>query len=120
MYWLKRPNKRVSVSLSANVAAGNVVSQGGFIGIPMFHALSGESVTLGLDGEISGLTFSGQGTVAAGSYIYFDTSAAALSLGAANDHFLVGKVTKAKDSTTNEFDMLPLLPSGPGMVGGGQ
>jgi predicted RecA/RadA family phage recombinase len=119
MYWKVRPKKRISVGLSANVAALNVVKQGGFVGIPMFHALSGESVTLGLDGEISGLTFSGQGTVAAGSYIYWDTSASALSLGADNDDYLIGKVTVAKDAN-NEFDMLQLMPVGPGMNGGGQ
>jgi|GEM_PF-1866103 hypothetical protein len=120
MYWKIRPKKRISVGLSADVAGLTVVKQGGFIGIPMFHALSGESVTLGLDGEISGLTFSGQGTVAAGSFIYWDTSAAALSLGAADDDYLIGKVTVAKSSTTNEFDMLQLMPVGPGMNGGGQ
>lgn len=120
VYWKVRPKKRISVGLSANVAMGNMVRVSGFIGIPMFHALSGESVTLGLgDGEIAGITFSGQGTVALGTFIYWDTTAAGLSLGAANDDYLVGQVTKAKDSS-NEFDLMLLPANGPGMVGGGQ
>lgn len=99
---------RIKVSAGAAIAAGNLVRASGFVGVALNNALSGESVSLALDG-VWGLTFSGQGTVSQGTLIYWDTSAGALSIGVASGDFAVGKAVTAVSATA--FDML-LLPQG--------
>lgn len=99
--------KRIHVTVTADVAAGNLVRQKGFIGIPINHALNGQTVSLALEG-VWGMTFTGQGTVNAGTILYWDTSAGALSIGAANDDYPAVKAVTAK-AGSGAFDGL-LLP----------
>lgn len=105
----KYSGKRITLTgITANVSAGTLCRQKGFVGIPLNHALSGASVTFALEG-VWGMTFSGQGTVPAGSMLYWDTSAAALSIGAASGDYASVKAVTAVSSTA--FDGL-LLPQG--------
>ena len=110
----KYSGKRITIkSLSAAVASGNLVRQKGFIGIPLNHAASGASVAFALEG-VWGMTFSayaglGGVTVAAGSILYWDTSAGALSIGYANDDYPAVKCVTAVSATDGSFDGL-LLP----------
>ena len=110
----KYSGKRITVkSLSAAVASGNLVRQKGFIGIPLNHAASGASVSFALEG-VWGMTYSdyaglGAVTIAIGSVLYWDTSAAKLSIGYANDDFPAVKCVTAPSTSTGAFDGL-LLP----------
>lgn len=106
----KSSGKRVSISPAAPVASGVLSRQQGYIGIPIDNALAGQSVSYALDG-IWGLTFAAYAgnQPAKGTLLYWDTTASALSIGAADDDYLVGKVVTAVSSTDGSFQML-LLP----------
>lgn len=111
----KYSGKRITLkALAAAVAAGNLVRASGFIGIPLNHAAAGASVAFALEG-VWGMTFSpyagvGAGSLpAAGTILYWDTSAGALSIGYANDDFPAVKVVTAVSATDGSFDGL-LLP----------
>lgn len=113
----KYSGKRITIkNLGAAVAAGTLVRQKGFVGIPMNHAPSGGSVAFALEGVFQ-LTFAhyagvGSGPLpAAGSILYWDTSAATLSNGSASDDYAAIKCVTAVSSTDGTFDAL-LLPQG--------
>lgn len=104
----------ITVSPAKPVASGVLCRAGGFIGIPQNNAVAGESVAFALEG-VWGLTFAAYGGMAkpptAGSILYWDTSAGALSIGAANDDFEAVKCVTAVSSTDGSFQGL-LLPQG--------
>lgn len=77
-----RLGQRVDVKVTADVASGSPANIGGVLGVPVEHALNGATVAFIQEGIVA-LTFSGQGTVGAGSYLYWDVSASGLSIGAA-------------------------------------
>jgi len=107
----KYSGKRITLGLSAAVAAGSLRRISGFIGIPLNHRAVGESVSFALEG-VWGMTFAaygGLGSTAAGSILYWDTTAGALSIGAANDDFPAVKCVTAPSATDGSFDGL-LLP----------
>jgi predicted RecA/RadA family phage recombinase len=113
----KMSGKRITQkNLSAAVAAGALCRRAGFIGIPLNHAASGASVSFSLEG-VWGMTFDhyagvGAGPLpAAGSILYWDTSASTLSNGGANDDYPAVKCVTAVSSTDGSFDGL-LLPQG--------
>ena len=109
----KFSGKRIHITnLSAKVAAGALCRRGGFIGIPMVHQAAGASVAFALEGAW-GMTFAGYGEVqpAAGTILYWDTSAGALSIGSANDDYAAVKCVTAVSATDGSFTGL-LLPQG--------
>jgi len=103
----KFSGKRVHVAIENDVASGALKRERGFIGIPITNGLAGASVAFALEG-VWGMTFSGQGTVNAGTILYWDTTAGALSIGSANDDYAAVKAISAK-AADNSFDGL-LLP----------
>lgn len=109
----KFSGKRITVTnLGAAVAAGNLARQNGFIGIPLMNGAAGASVAFALEG-VWGMTFAAYGGMAtpptAGSILYWDTSAGALSIGAANDDFPAVKVVTNVSASDGSFYGL-LLP----------
>ncbi len=107
----KFTGKRVHVlSIAAAVASGTLAREKGIIGIPMTDAAIGASVAFALEGAW-GMTwdFFAVSQPAAGTILYWDTSADALSLGSANDDYAAVKVITAVSSTDGSFTGL-LLP----------
>ncbi len=105
----KFSGKRVTLTPAAPVASGALCRVKGYIGIPLNNRVAGESVAFALEG-VWGMTVAVQGVVPSiGSILYWDTSAGALSLGAANDDYPAVKVLTTPDSTTGAFEGL-LLP----------
>lgn len=103
----KYSGKRITLTgITADVSAGSLCRQKGFIGIPLNHALSGGSVTFALEG-VWGMTFSGSGTVSAGTILYWDTSASALSIGSASGDYPAVKAVTAVSSTAFDGLLLP-------------
>ena len=101
---------RVDLSIASGaVAAGALTRLNGFIGIPLVNAVAGESVSFALEG-VWGMTFSAYGALqpAAGSILYWDTTAGALSVGAANDDYAAVKCVTAVSATDGSFDGLLL------------
>ena len=90
--------RRISVKVDADAAGGTFCRRTGVVGIPLAHALNGATVTFLQEGLVA-LTFAGQGTVAAGCYLYWNRTATptanALSLGAAAGDIEVGQVIGA-------------------------
>jgi len=102
---------RITISnLSATVAAGVLCRQRGFIGIPVDNALAGSSVSFQLKGVFN-MTFDGYGAYQPpqGSFFYWDTTGAALSIGAANDDYPAVKAVTAVSATNGSFQGM-LLP----------
>lgn len=112
----KYSGKRITLTnLSAAVASGSLCRRAGFIGIPLNHAATGASVAFALEG-VWGLTFAAYGggsSVPAGTILYWDTSAGALSIGAANDDYPAVKAVTAVSATDGSFDGLLLPQSNP-------
>lgn len=109
----KFSGKRIVIAaIAANVSSGTLARQKGFIGEPLNHALSGASVTFALEG-VWGMTYAGYGSSqpSVGTILYWDTTADALSIGAANDDYPAVKVVSAVSATDGSFDGL-LLPQG--------
>jgi predicted RecA/RadA family phage recombinase len=110
----KYQGKRVTIAPTAPVASGVLCRQVGFIGIPLNNRVAGESVSFALEG-VWGMTFAAYGGMVsggiptAGSLLYWDTSASALSIGAANDDFPAVKCVTAPSATDGSFQGL-LLP----------
>lgn len=107
--------RRIDITnLSAAVASGSLTRRGGFIGIPMVHAAAGASCSFALEG-VWGMTFDHYAGVGAGplpaigTILYWDTSAATLSNGAANDDYPAVKCVTAVSATDGSFSGL-LLP----------
>jgi predicted RecA/RadA family phage recombinase len=112
----KFTGKRVTLTVSTPVAAGVLSRISGFTGIPLNNRIAGESVSFALEG-VWGMTFAAYGGMVAGgiptagSILYWDTSASALSIGAANDDFAAIKCVTAPSATDGSFQGL-LLPQG--------
>lgn len=108
----KFSGKRVTIAVEADVTAGKLTRQRGFLGIPMNHALSGTSVAFSLEG-VWGLTWDFYATSqpAVGTILYWDTSTGLLSLGSASGDYPAVKVVEAVSSTDGSFLGL-LLPQG--------
>jgi len=109
--------KRLQLSIASGaVAAGALTRLNGFIGIPLVNAVAGQTVAFALEG-VWGMTFANYGgTVlpAAGSILYWDTTASALSLGAANDDYAAVKcVTAPTAAGLGAFEGLLLGQSKP-------
>lgn len=111
----KYSGKRITMkNLSAAVAAGNLVRQRGFVGIPLNHAPSGGSVSFALEG-VWGMTFAAYAGVGGGSLpaigtiLYWDTANATLSNGGGNNDFPAVKCITAVSATDGSFDGM-LLP----------
>lgn len=111
----KFSGKRITLAaLSAAVAAGVLCRRGGFIGVPLENRAAGMSVSFALEG-VWGLTFDAYagmvagGIPTAGTILYWDTSASALSIGAANDDFPAVKCVTAPSASDGSFQGL-LLP----------
>ena len=100
---------------SVAVAAGVLTRQKGWIGIPLNNRNPGQSVAFAVEG-VWGMTFShyagiGSGPMpAAGSILFWDTSAATLSNGSANDDYAAVKCVTSPSTSDGSFDGL-LLPS---------
>lgn len=84
----------VEVKVTADVTAGKETRSGGFVGVPVDHALNGTTVSFALDG-IFALTLAIGGTLNAGSYLYWDVAGSALSLGAAAKDVEFGQILGA-------------------------
>jgi predicted RecA/RadA family phage recombinase len=109
----KFSGKRVTLAPSSPVAAGVLCRVKGFVGVALDNLrAAGESVAFALEG-VWGLTYSGAAADVGGigTILYWDTTASALSIGAAADDYAIGKVVTAPDSSTKAFQML-LLPQG--------
>lgn len=110
----KYSGKRVRIALTAAVASGVLCRRTGFIGVALEHAAAGESVMFGIEGQW-GMTFDhyagmgATGTPVAGSILYWDTSAATLSIGYANDDFPAVKCITDPSASDGSFIGL-LLP----------
>lgn len=110
----KYSGRRITIkSVAAALSSGTLARSAGFIGMPLNHAAVGASVAFALEG-VWGMTFAAYGggyQPPAGTILYWDTTAAALSIGAANDDFPAVKVVTAVSATDGSFDGL-LLPQG--------
>jgi len=108
----KYSGKRVTVAPAAAVASGVLCRVKGYVGIPLTNRVAGESVSFALEG-VWGMTFADyvgyQPPV--GTILYWDTTGAALSIGAANDDYAAVKVVTTVSSTDGSFEGL-LLPQG--------
>ena len=104
----KYSGKRVTLAPASPVAAGALCRVKGFIGIPLNNRVAGQSVAFALEG-VWGMTVAVNGvTPSIGTILYWDTSASALSIGAANDDYPAVKVLTTP-TTAGAFDGL-LLP----------
>lgn len=87
-------SQRVEVNVDKTVCANTIIRANDIVGIPVDNTLSGATVTFIQEGIVA-LTFSGQGTLGSGSYLYYDVSADALSVGAAVGDVEVGQIIGA-------------------------
>jgi predicted RecA/RadA family phage recombinase len=94
--------KRVHVRLTAAVASGAFTRAAGIVGIPIEHGLNGSTVVFLQEGLVA-LTLAIQGTLAQGSYLYWNRTATptanALSLGAAAGDIEVGQMLEQLSAT---------------------
>lgn len=112
-----RLGQRVDVLIGANVASGAITRTGGVLGIPVEHALNGATVSFIQEGLVT-LTFSGQGTIGAGSYLYWDVSASALSLGAGAQDLPVGQVLGSDPDGGSNVYLVRLMLGAPRAAAG--
>lgn len=103
---------RIAVKVTADVTSGTLARVNGILGIPVDHCLNGATVTFIQEGIVA-LTFSGQGTIGAGSYLYWGVSAAALSLGANTGDLKVGLVIGADPDGGSGVYLVRLILTGP-------
>lgn len=83
--------QRVQVKVDADVASGTICRRAGVVGIPVEHALNGNTVTFIQEGIVA-LTLSIGGTLNAGSYLYWDVTNSAVSIGAAAKDLELGQI----------------------------
>lgn len=91
--------RRVDIQLASgvNVASGALAYSDGILGIPVENKLAGNTVTFIQEGIVA-LTYSGQGTIGAGSYIYYDRTTALLTVIPGAADIEVGQVLGAHPS----------------------
>jgi predicted RecA/RadA family phage recombinase len=100
---LKNPlGRRIKVKVNADVSSGAIKEDKGIIGIPVEHALSGNTVTFIQEGLVA-LTVSIGGTLGAGSFLYWDVGASALSIGLGAQDIYVGQIVEVLDSTNKVY-----------------
>ena len=106
----KYSEKRITLALASDVASGTLSRVLGFIGMPLVNGLAGQSIAIALEG-VFGMTYAAYPSLqpAAGSILYWDTTGAVLSVGAANDDYAAVKCVTAVSSSDGSFDGL-LLP----------
>lgn len=105
--------RHVDVKVTGSVvASGALTRNNGIIGIPMVHGLVGQTVAFAVEG-VHELTLNIGGTLAAGTYLYWDTSAAAVSIGAAADDFPLGQIVGAAPTATRYYVLLAKQPTFP-------
>lgn len=112
---------RIAVKVNADVTSGTLACINGLLGLPVDHCLNGATVSFIQEGIVA-LTFSGQGTIGAGSYLYWNLgatpTAAALSLGAAAKDLMVGQVIGADPDGGSNVYLVRLQLSGPRAAAG--
>lgn len=112
---------RIAVRVTADVTSGTLACINGLLGLPVDHCLNGATVSFIQEGIVA-LTFSGQGTIGAGSYLYWNLgatpTAAALSLGAAAKDLMVGQVIGADPDGGSNVYLVRLQLSGPRAAAG--
>ena len=110
----KFSGKRITLSgIAADVSSGTLKREQGYLGIPLNNRLAGQSVAFALEG-VWGMTFADYAglesvTIAIGSILYWDTTAAKLSIGYANDDYPAVKCVSAVSATDGSFEGM-LLP----------
>ncbi len=115
--------KRITIlNPSAAVSSGTLTRQKGWIGIPLNNRTPGQSVAFAVEG-VWGMTFTayaglGSGPMpAAGSILFWDTSAAALSNGTTTDDYAAVKCVTSPSTTDGSFDGLLLASANSRPVG---
>lgn len=110
----RHSGKRIDVKVTTNpVTSGTPARNNGIFGIPITHGIVGQTVAFATEG-VWGLTYSaigGDATVGIGSFLFWDTSAAALSIGYANDDFVTGQIIGVIDAANKVYAVW--LPPGP-------
>lgn len=106
----KYSGKHIHLAPATDVSSGSLCRRRGFIGIPLNHRLAGQSVAFALEG-VWGMTYAAYPGVqpGIGTILYWDTTAAVLSIGAANDDFPAVKCVTAVSASDGSFEGL-LLP----------
>lgn len=100
---LRNPlGRRIKVKVNADVASGAIKEDKGIIGIPVEHTLSGNTVTFVQEGLVA-LTLSIQGTLGAGSFLYWDVGAALVSIGLGAQDIYIGQIVETLDSTNKVY-----------------
>lgn len=119
----KYSGKRITIiNVATTVASGVLCRRNGWVGIPLNNRLAGQSVAFAIEG-VWGMTFAAYGGLgsgpmpAAGSILFWDTSAALLSNGSASDDFGAVKCVTSPSTTDGAFDGL-LLQSANGRPAG--
>jgi predicted RecA/RadA family phage recombinase len=104
--------RRIDVAVvSSPVTSGTITRNNKILGIPLINGLVGETVAFAQDG-VWGLTYSnigGDATVGVGSFLYWDTSANAISIGYANDDVLIGQIVGVLDATNKVYAVNTML-----------
>lgn len=117
----KYSGKRLNLTnLGAVVTSGKLAREQGFIGVPLNHALVGQSVAFALEG-VWGLTYTdyaglGATTIPAGTILYWDTSAGKLTIGIASGDYVAVKAVTPVSATDGSFNGLLLPQSRPDTV----
>lgn len=108
--------KRVTLkSADAAIESGSLAREDGFVGIAMKQVAAGQSIAFALEG-VWGMTYEAYAgliaTIGVGTILYWDTSAAALSIGSGDDDYPAVKVVDTKTLTTDGYFHGLLLPQG--------
>jgi predicted RecA/RadA family phage recombinase len=113
----KFSGKRITIkNVATAVEGGAIARRAGIIGIPLVRGAAGASVSFALEG-VWGMTFAAYAgmltasTPKAGTVMYWDTTADALSIGRANDDYAAVKCITDVSAVDGSFQGL-LLPQG--------
>ena len=100
--------KRIDVVIAGSVVtSGKETRNAGIVGIPLNHGLVGETVSFAQEG-VWGLTLLTAGVVNAnGTHLFYDTTADALSIGAANDDTYFGQIVQWLGGSLYAVHMAP-------------
>lgn len=100
----RHSGSRVNVSIPSGsvVTAGKEARITSVLGIPLEHGIAGETVAFATDG-VWALTYSLQGTVGVGSYLYYLHTTNLLSLGGGNNDIPFGQVVQVLDTTNKVY-----------------
>lgn len=84
--------RKVEVKIDADVSLGTLCRRADIVGIPVDHALNGATVTFIQEGIVALTVSPYVASLGAGSYLYWDVSSGALSIGAGAGDVEVGQV----------------------------